>query len=681
LQNSAESPLTGVPVQIDGVIVGETDDGGVFSETIEGEVSMLSILTQDYEPFARQLPKGENSIDLGMVTLIPFLLGQTQSQIDETQSDEDDQDEDISSLLSASRDLFVASAAFNWGPLRFNQRGYESGMTNVLVNGFLVNDTENGRVNWNVMSGLNDVTRNSYGAVGLSDFDFDFGNIGGTVTTNMTAASQRKQLRASYSSSNRSYTNRLMFTYGSGRTEKGWYLSASMSRRWAQEGYIEGSFYDAWGYYLCVSKEIRSNHKLHMIAFGAPVSRGKSSPGIPLSYKLAGTNYYNSYWGYQEGEKRNSRIAHSHLPTGIFQYEWTPNDKIYLSAMVGYQKGENGATAINWTEASDPRPDYYQKLPNYFANQPEVYDRLYSELKQNKDLRQIQWNLLYNRNRDNQQTVLNANGISGNNITGLQSLYIIEDRRYDPTSLQANIITRIRITDQFSIEGGLRHVSTDKDNYKLVSDLLGSDFLLDVNKFENDDIIRQTDLNFTNRVAYEDDRFGYSYQSLLRESELWLQPKMKFKKVDAFVGLRLGNVSYIRNGDFRAGPFPDDSYGESDNESFMELGAKAGVTYKISGRHYLYVNGYYGEDAPLFSNSLISPRTRNTFRSDLRKEKRLSAEAAYVLRGTRLKGKFLTYYTSIQDRIRHQTAFLDNDLGFGEFGNILTNNIDQRHVL
>ena len=621
LEDGNHSPVSNIPIYVDGQAIGTTDMSGFFQKSLSGSPNIISILAPGFEPYARQLSDISENIDLGTITLTPLLVGQTQLQIGETQSDEDDQDEDISSLLTAARDLFVASAAFNWGPLRFNQRGYEPGKTNVMVNGFVLNDTENGRVNWNVMSGLNDVTRNSYGSVGLGDFDFDFGNIGGAITTDLTAFSQRKQIRTSYSASNRSYNNRLMFTYGSGRTRKGWYLAGSVSHRWAQEGYIEGTFYDAWAYYLAVSKELNTKHKVHLMAFGAPVSRGKSSPGIALSYELAGTNYYNSYWGYQNGEKRNSRVAHSHMPTAIIKYEWNPNRKLSMSAIVGYQKGSNGATALNWTDASDPRPDYYQKLPNYFVNNPGVSDLLYRELSENKKLRQVQWDVLYNRNWENERTIEDANGIPGQTVSGRQALYMVEDRRYDPTSLQANIVTQYHLSDQLIIDGGFRYIHTEKDNYKLVDDLLGSDFLLDVNKFEEDDIIRQTDLNVPDRLAYEEDRFGYSYQSGIRKGELWLQPKVVLSRLDAFLGLRLGQVQYRRNGDYRTGPFPDNSFGQSGKVNFSEFSVKAGGTYKISGRHYLYLNGYYSEDAPLFSNSMISPRTRNAFRNDLRKRK------------------------------------------------------------
>ena len=316
--NASSAAINGITIFADGVPIGQTDINGDFNIEIDVKPDIISILDDTYEPFALQVSNRTSPIDLGTLTLLPILAEQTVIQVDEGQGEDEDQNEDISSLLLASSDLFTSSAAFNWGPLRFRIRGYQSAMTNVSLNGFYVNDPENGRVNWSAMSGLNDVTRNTYGSVSLNAQDFDFGNLGGAAYTDIKASSQRKQLRASYASSNRSYRNRIIMTYSTGKLANGWYFSASGSRRWAEEGYSEGSFYDAWAYYLAASKEFGEKHTLHFMGFGSSVIRGKSSPGIQLSYDIAGTNFYNSYWGYQGGKKETPELATRICPPALF---------------------------------------------------------------------------------------------------------------------------------------------------------------------------------------------------------------------------------------------------------------------------------------------------------------------------------------------------------------------------
>jgi hypothetical protein len=74
---------------------------------------------------------------------------------------------------------------------------------------------------------------------------------------NIRASEYAQGGRITYSSSNRSYTNRLMATYSSGLNNKGWAYSISMGRRWGNEGYKDASFYDANSLFVSVEKKIK----------------------------------------------------------------------------------------------------------------------------------------------------------------------------------------------------------------------------------------------------------------------------------------------------------------------------------------------------------------------------------------------------------------------------------------
>jgi hypothetical protein len=39
------------------------------------------------------------------------------------------------------------------------------------------------------------------------------------------------------------------------------------SRRWADEGYVPGTYYDGWSYFAAVDKRLNSKHLLSLIAF------------------------------------------------------------------------------------------------------------------------------------------------------------------------------------------------------------------------------------------------------------------------------------------------------------------------------------------------------------------------------------------------------------------------------
>ena len=122
----------------------------------------------------------------------------------------------------------------------------------------------------------------------------------------MRTSEYQKGLRVSYSSTNTSYTNRILATY-SGSVKGGWHYTVSASRRWAEEGHFDGTFYDANSFFLSLEKIMNEFHSLNFVAIYAKNRRGKSSPNTQEVYDLTSENY-NSYWGWQGGKKRNSRV-------------------------------------------------------------------------------------------------------------------------------------------------------------------------------------------------------------------------------------------------------------------------------------------------------------------------------------------------------------------------------------
>ncbi|HRW22258.1 MAG TPA: TonB-dependent receptor plug domain-containing protein, partial [Bacteroidales bacterium] len=161
--------------------------------------------------------------------------------ISDVDGDEDSQD--ISGLLQSSKDIFVSTAGYTFGQSRYNIRGYDSDNTQVMINGVTVNDINSGRAYWSNWGGLNDATRNTVVLSGLGFYDYGFGRIGGATNIITRASEYMPQTRVSYSLANKSYNNRLMFIHSTGMMENGWAFTVSGSKRWAVNGYSEGSFY------------------------------------------------------------------------------------------------------------------------------------------------------------------------------------------------------------------------------------------------------------------------------------------------------------------------------------------------------------------------------------------------------------------------------------------------------
>jgi hypothetical protein len=222
------------------------------------------------------------------------------------------ENQDVSGLLMSSRDIFESTAGYTFGPARYRIRGYDTENNTVLINGIKVNDVASGRAYWGSWGGLNDALRNQSIYTGINSSKLNFGGIGGVTNITTRASTYGKGLKFTYSSANRSYRNRLMVLYSTGMMENGWALTVSGSRRWAQEGYVRGTFYDAWSYFISAEKKINNKHSIGLIAYGAPNKRGRQGLAVQEANDLVNDNHYNPYWGFHNGEVRNSRIGQYH---------------------------------------------------------------------------------------------------------------------------------------------------------------------------------------------------------------------------------------------------------------------------------------------------------------------------------------------------------------------------------
>jgi len=589
----------------------------------------------------------------------------------------------ISGLLQSSRDVFAATAGFNFSAARFRIRGYQSDKTMILLNGIPMSDLETGRGTWYRWGGLNDVTRYSETKNWLTDNPYHFGGIGGYSNIDSKATGVRKGSRLSYASTNRAYSHRLMYTIGTGMQKNGWAFAMSLSTRYSQEGYVEGTFYQAYSYFLAAEKKINASHSLNLSILGAPTLRGKSSISVNEAYELTGDPFYNSYWGYQtkpDGSrtKRNSRVADSHMPIIALSHEWKTSEKSRLKTSVYSSFGKYGQTALNWYDAQDPRPDYYKYLPSYYEgiNDPLNAQRMYNNW-QNPGTRQVQWDNLYYANSKNIFTFKDENG----NIIeeGLRSKYIVENRWNNLMSGGLSTLYSVNI-DKVSIHTGL-YLQTQRNHYfNTIEDLMGGDFWVDVNQFAEQDFIdpqaAQSDLQNPNRVVREGDVFANNYYIYNHTATVFSQVNYTTKKVDYYAALELSGEQFYREGIFQTGLFPENSLGKSEVNNFLNYAVKGGATYKVSGRQYITANAAYQTEAPTSRAAFISPRTRNGTVENLTNETIYTGDINYILRYPKLKMRFSYYYTERKDAIWSRSFYHDE---YRSFVNYVMQDVDYLH--
>ncbi|MFZ1678324.1 MAG: hypothetical protein WAT91_13680 [Saprospiraceae bacterium] len=624
-----------------------------------------------------------NATDLGEILINTSIKAEKDKELPTiTLSESDDNgDINISSLLQSGDDLFGSMTNYTFSPARFNRRGLETEYSDGFLNDLPINDLESGGVYWSNWGGLNDVMKQDEQFIGAEQSDWSFGGVASTFNTDLRAAAQWKQKRISYAVTNRNYRNRIMATWSSGLLPSGWAFSFSGSRRWSHEGYVPGTFYDGWSYFASIGKKLNDQHSLNLVALGAPYKRGGSSTAIQEMYDLSGDHYYNSYWGYQEGKKRSSRVYSGHQPLFILTHDWTLSEKINITTSLGYQVGQNSSDALDWLNGSDPRPDYYRKLPSYIDD-PTLKEKVRSTLTSDKDLLQVQWDELYQVNLNNQATIENVDGIAGNNQTGHLSEYILEERHGDIDKKSGNIVLQYQPTEKSQLLLGVNVVIQNTHNYKSVGDLLGGDFYIDWDKFAaldfpGDDNIKQNDLRHPNRILHEGDKFGYDFYSRIRQQSAWLAYKLETRKWEIVLGGSVKNHIYWRDGQTQNGKFPDNSFGESAKNKFILPGGKALLRYKFDGRNYLTVSGMITQMAPSFRNAYVSPRTRDNVVSGLEKQDVQSAEIRYDLKAPYVKFTLAGFYITTKHGIE-STSFYNDDAR--TFVNFSLTNIDKKNT-
>ncbi|MDR1983356.1 MAG: hypothetical protein LBQ28_00810 [Prevotellaceae bacterium] len=672
IESGTNSPIADAKIQIGDVVqAAKSTADGTFEVSATQGRQYMAVVADGYQTYETEIDFG-NVIDLGTIRLQRTAnINQEIDYITEIELDDDiSSDQNTSALLSSSKDVFSSLAGFNLGIFRFRQRGYESNSSLIYVNGMKMNEAERGQPVFSLWGGLNDAVRNQIYSNGLSPSDETFGSFGGITNINMRASSFRKQIKVSYSAANAQYRHRLMVTASTGMMQNNWSVVASASRRAGNEGYIEGNFYDAWAYFLGIEKKINEQHSIALTAFAAPVERGMQSGSTDEVYNLLGDNYYNSNWGWQDGKKRNSRVRKTHQPVFILNHYWKIDEKSNLTTSIGYMLGRDGTYALTWSEASDPRPDYYRNLPSYFTD-PAMQQIVADKFKSDPSVNQLNWAKLYQQNRE-----------ESDSDGKYSAKYMIEDRRNDHNQLSFNTVFNTALSDKTTLQVGAEFRNVQTKYYTEIEDLLGADYWLDIDKYAKrdkptDGDYYQSDINNPDRKVTEGDRFGYDYKITQNEMSLWAILRMKFNVVDIYFGPQLSNTSFFRTGFMQTGTFPNNSLGKSQACNFGDYALKSGFTYKITGRHFVDGNIAYMTRAPYYRAVYLAPRKRDNIIKNLESEKIFSSDLSYIMRTPYIQARITGYYTTINDRVESTSNYDDS---YGTFINMTMNGINQRYI-
>ncbi len=619
--------------------------------------------------------------------------------------------QDSPTILFGQNDVFNNIAGYNFSSVRFRVRGYSSESQDVYMAGVRMNDAITGYTPYSLWSGLNEAVRSKESVNGSEISDYGFGGYNGLTNIDPMASKVRTGWRGSVLTNSALYRLRLMMTYSSGELDNGWSYAFSASARLGGNDWIKGVYYRSFGYYGSVEKKFGEEHKLGLTFMAAPGQRGAQNGSTQEVYDLMGDNMYNSNWGYYNGKVRNARVKKTHEPIAILKYDFTPESKkLKASATVLYRFGKNGYTALDWYDAPDPRPDYYRNLPSYFFMDNTDYNRLnYSKYMWAKEqweqdipsITHINWDRLYAVNAMN------------STADGNRSKYVIEERRTDQQDLNFAANAKWSPVNCFTLAGGLSYKWNRTEYYKILDDLLGGDYYVNIDQFAERDYassvtMYQNDLDYylkngKAQTLKQGDKYGYDYYANVRRAEAWVSGKFSKFGLDVALAGRIGYTKYWREGLLRKGLFPGldangqpmtyegkvittydpitgdaiTSLGKSEVKDFLTGAAKLNVSYVIPGGHRVYANAAFIADAPNFNQAFISPRTRNSIVPNLKTNKTLTADLNYAYSNSGYDVRVTGYYTAIKDQSKVMSFYDDAQ---NSFTNFAMSGIDQRHI-
>lgn len=619
--------------------------------------------------------------------------------------------QDSPTILFGQNDVFNNIAGYNFSSVRFRVRGYSNESQDVYMAGVRMNDAITGYTPYSLWSGLNEAVRSKESVNGSEISDYGFGGYNGLTNIDPMASKVRTGWRGSVLTNSALYRLRLMMTYSSGELDNGWSYAFSASARLGGNDWIKGVYYRSFGYYGSVEKKFGEEHKLGLTFMAAPGQRGAQNGSTQEVYDLMGDNMYNSNWGYYNGKVRNARVKKTHEPIAILKYDFTPESKkLKASATVLYRFGKNGYTALDWYDAPDPRPDYYRNLPSYFFMDNTDYNRLnYSKYMWAKEqweqdipsITHINWDRLYAVNAMN------------STADGNRSKYVIEERRTDQQDLNFAANAKWSPVNCFTLAGGLSYKWNRTEYYKILDDLLGGDYYVNIDQFAERDYassvtMYQNDLDYylkngKAQTLKQGDKYGYDYYANVRRAEAWVSGKFSKFGLDVALAGRIGYTKYWREGLLRKGLFPGldangqpmtyegkvittydpitgdaiTSLGKSEVKDFLTGAAKLNVSYVIPGGHRVYANAAFIADAPNFNQAFISPRTRNSIVPNLKTNKTLTADLNYAYSNSGYDVRVTGYYTAIKDQSKVMSFYDDAQ---NSFTNFAMSGIDQRHI-
>ncbi|NIJ44255.1 hypothetical protein FHR24_000694 [Wenyingzhuangia heitensis] len=562
---------------------------------------------------------------------------------DDDLNDESGEVANISGIFSASDDIYLNTIGFEFQGVYYNARGLGADQVTFLLNGVNQNRLYDDRPAWSNWGGVDGIYRTQELTEPLGASEKSFGRALGVTSLSTRASVYRAGTRVAYARSDRSYQNKASVNHA-GSLPNNWFYVVSASRRWGNEGYREGTFYDANSLMLSVEKYLNNYHSLNVSLLYTPNRRGVAGSYTQEVFNLKDDSY-NGNWGYQNGKKRNARVKTVEEPLLLFTHTYKKSDVFRWENSLLLQKGTTGYSRIDYNGGANPDAAYYQKLPSYWLSRNTVdFENVYRYQQAFVNDGQLDWDFLYEANAEK-------------NAAGENAAYVLYDDKRDESRIQFNSNITQKINEAWQLNASVDYRNTVSENYAEVLDLLGGNGYLDVASFT----LVQSDLNNPNRVVTEGDRFKYNYKVNSSNVSGFVQTKWKGKKVELLQALGLSYATHQREGVYNYENYTD-AEGLSKEVDLLAFQGKINALYKFSGRNLVDFKSAYIQKSPSVKQVFPNARVSNATLDNLETENLFTNSLSYIRRGLNYNIKLTGFY-NLQSNVT-ETGFYFAE-GFG----------------
>lgn len=657
-------PLIGATVSVSGTTLGTvTDVDGNFTLKVTSSKATLEFKYLGYQDKTMKLSKSGNidlgeillSLDaksLGDVVITSSIAVARKTPVAVTTLSPEFIEEKLGAqefpeILKSTPGVYATKQGGAYGDSKVNMRGFKSENIAVMVNGIPMNDMEWGGLYWSNWAGLSDVTRSMQTQRGLGASKVSAPSVGGSINIVTRTVDQKKGGSISYAMGNDGY-NKLLFHVSTGMSKDGWALTLLGGKTWG-DGYVQGTDFVGYNYFVNIAKRINDAHQLSFTAFGAPQwhNQRNNNDGLSIKGWQEVKNYmgdkspyrYNPTYGFgPNGERKTSSRNEYHKPQISLNHQWQINDKSSLSTALyvsigrgfgyggqGYKKDANGTNYRNMWYGS-----YKGKLNTYFRNSDGTfaYDQIYE----------------LNEASDNGSMMAMSKSINEHNWYGLLSTYTT------------------KFGDYIDFYGGIDYRYYKGTHTNELSDLYGGKYFLDESREKVKAVNNALAGNpeYVKKKLQVGDVVYRDYDGFAMSEGVFAQAEYNRDKLSAFVAGSVSNTGYWRYDRF----YYDKQHAESETVNFLGYTVKGGANYNLNEYHNVFANIGYISRAPYFSQgAFLQSATSNATNPDAVNEKIFSFELGYGFRSPYLTANLNVYHTQWFDKTNAASVGMEDKNG------------------